>query len=493
MQSAFTSQTLAEIFRDLYLGERSGTLVLKGEISKAKIFFDRGLLTFAYSDMEGGDLGRRLLATRQISSGALDEAGNADADSAGLATSLLKRGLISRDALVSTVMDIIRETVRSTFQWAHGTACFVEGAPSPEVVELDVLASFETILQGILDMREFEPISDALKGLDNRIRVKKPSPVPLEKLKLSPSYGFILSRVDGSVSAVEILSTLPDEEANGALRFLFGLLVMGVLEFDPALGEGPFRVSVILRDHADRRAMEQIQEQSIRQAYEQLRNQSPHEILGLPPSAPRANIEQAYEDAKQAFSRDRLLPSVREKFRSELAVLESRLIEAFLTLTQVRVHTDPQAIAAANHDVGADDLLVRVEMDKTRSKLALEQASKVAETYFTKARHAERENDFHNAIQYGKLAISYNPEDARFYFFLAACQVRNPDPRWQHQADQNFTKATQLDPWNAEYWITLGLFYKKRGLKLRARRQFEEALKLAPAHEVASLELEGLG
>jgi len=100
--------------------------------------------------------------------------------------------------------------------------------------------------------------------------------------------------------------------------------------------------------------------------------------------------------------------------------------------------------------------------------------------------------DYYNAIQYGKLAISYNGDDARLYFMLADCQVRNPEARWQRMAEQNYTKATQLDPWNAEYWISLGRFYKKRGLSLRARRQFEEALKLVPEHEEATKELESL-
>ena len=88
-----------------------------------------------------------------------------------------------------------------------------------------------------------------------------------------------------------------------------------------------------------------------------------------------------------------------------------------------------------------------------------------------------REGDFHNAIQYGKLAVSHNGEDARYFALLADCQVRNPEARWQRMAEENLTKATELDPWNPEYWISLGRLYKRRGLKLRARRQFEEALK----------------
>jgi tetratricopeptide (TPR) repeat protein len=59
-------------------------------------------------------------------------------------------------------------------------------------------------------------------------------------------------------------------------------------------------------------------------------------------------------------------------------------------------------------------------------------------------------------------------------------------------AEQNYLRATQLDPWNVEYPLSLGRFYKRRGLKLRARKQFERALELAPSHEVATKELESL-
>ena len=103
-----------------------------------------------------------------------------------------------------------------------------------------------------------------------------------------------------------------------------------------------------------------------------------------------------------------------------------------------------------------------------------------------------REGDYFNAIQYGKLAMSYAPEDARYYFLLAECQVKNPEARWQRLAEQNYVEAARLDQWNAEYRVSLGRFYKRRGLKLRAKKQFKEALVLAPTHEGARKELDSL-
>jgi len=494
MQSPFSSQTLAEIFRDLYLSERSGVLSLSRESLEKRVFFERGLIHFADSTEETDELGRLLVDEGKVSAGALEEARRDINEPMDLARALMNRGLIGKPSLSRTVNKQLDSVVQSVFRWEGGTARFVETDRYPELFESDILTTFELILHGIFAMTEFEPIRDAMRGLDNRLRVRKPSPLPVERLTLSPEHGFILSRVDGTTTVKEVLSILPQTEEKQAARFLFGLLVMGVLEYDPPLGDGPFKVASVLRDHADRRALERMQEQTIRQAYAQIKNQNPYEVLGVTPSASRAAVERAYEEAKALFSRERLLPRVRDGFRSELAVIESRLIEAYLRLNEPERHgsaAEPAA-QALRADLGADDLLVRVEMDKTKSKLAQEKASRVAEKYHSKARKAMREGDYHNAIQYGKLAISYNEGDARYYSMLADCQVRNPGPRWQHQAEQNYTRATELDPWNADYWISLGRFYKKRGLNLRARKLFEEALKLVPEHAQATQELETL-
>jgi tetratricopeptide (TPR) repeat protein len=496
VQSHFSSQTLAEIFRDLYLGERTGVLELDRDGAQKRIWFSRGLIHYAESYEDFEKLGRRLVQDKLLSAGALQEAESGRTTGVSLAQGLVNRGLIAREPLGNAIKAIIESVVRSVFRWEGGAARFKDESEGEPVFDTDVLMTFEVILQGIFTMTDFDPIGEAMHGLDNQIRLRSPAPLPVERLTLSASHGFILSRVDGTCAGAEVLSVLPQHEEALALRFLFGLLVMGVLEYNPSLGDGPFRVANILRDHADRRALERMQEQTVRQAYAQMRTQNPYEVLGVTPSTGREAIEQAYEEAKGLFSRDRLLPSVRDQFRSELAVIESRLIEAYLRLTQadtvgaVRNAPIPQGL---DENSAVDSLLVRVEMDKTRSKVALEESQKVAKSYFNKATKAQRDGDFHNAIQYGKLAISYDPEDAKLVYLLAECQVRNPGPRWQHQAEQNFTKATELDPWNAVYWISLGRFYKKRGLKLRARKQFEEALKLVPEHPEAESELAALG
>jgi len=495
MHSHFSAQTVAEIFRDLFVSERSGVLTLSNDEHEKRVYFDRGLILFVESTDDEDDLGRALLRTGKISVGALDEA-RSNVGQSGLPECLIVRDLVSRETLAGTVSKTVDRALKSVFQWEGGTAQFREEVAAPASLDSDVLSTFGSILQGIFHMSHFQAIHEAMLGLDNCLRLRESTTVPVERLSLSAAHGFILSRIDGNSTVRDILTVLPPEEEDSSLRFLYALLVMGILEYDPPVAEGAFRVANILRDHADRRALERMQERTIEHAYQQMSEQNPFEVLGVSPYAERKTIERAYAEAKSLFSRDRLLASVREKFRSELAVIESRLIEAYLKLSQPDVIASRPAESLPPvdaEDLGVNDLLVRVEMDKTKSKLAHEKATQVADRYYAHARKAVREGDFHSAIQYGKLAISYNENDARYYYLLADCQARNPGPRWQHQAEQNYTRATELDPWNADYFICLGQFYKRRGLQLRARKQFEEALRLSPQHGVATRELKALG
>ena len=494
MQTHFSSQTLAELFRDLFLAERSGVLHLsRGDVEK-RIYFDRGMILFAESDLEDEDLGRRLIHEGKLSAGALAEARRSVSEPKDLPQALVNRGLIGKETLSHTVRYIVERVVQSVFVWEGGSARFSQGWLLQEIFETDVVATFEILLRGIFHMTDFAPIKEAMRGVDNRLKLRTPTPVPLERLALSPTHGFLLSRVDGSTRVDQILSILPPGQEDLACRFLYGMLVLGVLSYDPPVSDGPFQVTTILRDHADLVALERLQEQAVLEAYQGLSKKNPHEILSVGSSAKRDEIERAYEDAKERFSRERFLPRVREKLRSELSLLESRLVEAYLTMSQARPHDSVRVedMTTLPADTTVESLLVRVEMDKTRSQMAIEENSRLADVYFGKAKKFVREGDYFNAIQYCKLAISYNPEDARYYFLLADSQVRNPEARWQRLAEQNYIKATQLDSWNAEYLVSLGRFYKRRGLKLRARKQFEQALQIVPAHAIAMQELETL-
>jgi len=496
--SHFKSDTLAEIFSDLYHMERSGTLTLKrGDLVK-RLHFDRGMIVYAESAVADESLEAVLVGDGRISTGALAEAGSSVEGPAGpreFAEALVRRDLIGRASISQAMTKIVERVVCSAFRWEEGEFDFTEGTGDETVFETNILATVQVILGGVFGMSAFEAVRDAMAALDNRLRTCESVPIPIERLTLSATHGFVLSRVDGKTSINDLLSILPPEEEDAAARFLFGLLVLRVLELDPPLESGPFRAHHLVRDHVDRQSTERTQERAIRQKYEQVTNQNPYEVLGVGTSATHDEVARAYEQLKAQYGRDQLTPKIRDQFGAQVAVIESRLVEAYLTLSQP-THVKPRRTAIAGvRKTGpvANDFAVRVELDRTQVKVEADQQHEVADNYYAKARRCMREADFHNAIQYGKLAISHNGSDARYFCLLADCQARNPGGRWQRMAEENYRRATQLDPWNPDYWLHLGRLYKKRGMKVRARRNLEEALKLSPnkadiLDELSSLE-----
>ena len=65
-------------------------------------------------------------------------------------------------------------------------------------------------------MANFDPVYEAMIGLDNSLRLRDPMPIPIERLTLSSTHGFILSRLDNHTNVAKLLSLLPNEEEEAA-------------------------------------------------------------------------------------------------------------------------------------------------------------------------------------------------------------------------------------------------------------------------------------
>jgi Tfp pilus assembly protein PilF len=68
--------------------------------------------------------------------------------------------------------------------------------------------------------------------------------------------------------------------------------------------------------------------------------------------------------------------------------------------------------------------------------------------------------------------------------------AQSKNPRWKKDAEENFLKASERDPTNAEIYAHLGSLYAKGGLHSKARDMFKKALQWDPANEVAQEGLE---
>jgi Flp pilus assembly protein TadD len=86
--------------------------------------------------------------------------------------------------------------------------------------------------------------------------------------------------------------------------------------------------------------------------------------------------------------------------------------------------------------------------------------------------------------------VRLNRNKGGYYLLLAMSAAKIPE--YSRKAEEYFLKAIELEPWNPEGFVGLGILYKKEGLLTKATRQFQKALEFDGEHEVARNELASL-
>jgi len=69
------------------------------------------------------------------------------------------------------------------------------------------------------------------------------------------------------------------------------------------------------------------------------------------------------------------------------------------------------------------------------------------------------------AVSFLQNACDQDPSKAEHFHYLAMAQSRNP--RWKKDAEENFLKALERDPTNAEIYSQLGTLYAAAGCTRR--------------------------
>jgi tetratricopeptide (TPR) repeat protein len=116
--------------------------------------------------------------------------------------------------------------------------------------------------------------------------------------------------------------------------------------------------------------------------------------------------------------------------------------------------------------------------------------SKGAEIHFRQAKTLYHNGRYEEAISLLEEAVRIKDDKGDYFLLLALAQSRIPALR--RKAERNFLQAIELEPWNPEALIGLGMLYKKEGLVARAKKQFERAVEADPEHAGARQELRSI-
>ena len=179
-----------------------------------------------------------------------------------------------------------------------------------------------------------------------------------------------------------------------------------------------------------------------------------YEILGIPKTATSAEVRQAYARLARERHPDRF-PDPAEKARAQEFFKE--LTTAFNALSNERSRRE-------------------YDVESAKPKVAVPEA--IARQAFETGAQRFKARDFHEAVQQFRVAVRHAPSEARYHAALGSALAHNP--RWIREAIEAMEQAVQLDPARAGYQVELARLLHGQGLKLRARKVAEAALRLAP-------------
>jgi hypothetical protein len=224
-----------ELLRAVHVGRRSGHLHFAVGRERKSLRILRGQIMVGSSDAQGEHLGDVLVRYGLLSQADCERAVAVllrERRPLGLVLAEMK--LLDRARLEQAIGLHVREILFSVLERPGVSFAFEEAAESS--VETDLrcpLSTGEVILEAARRMQDPAFVRRVLGDMDRVLAVASDPALAPKGMGLTPTDGFLLSRVDGTLSAREVVSLIPlpleDTE-----RSLFGLLCTGAVGYlDP--------------------------------------------------------------------------------------------------------------------------------------------------------------------------------------------------------------------------------------------------------------------
>lgn len=220
------------ILRGLYVGRRTGTLTFERQGEHRGVHFRRGSIVNADTDVREDRLGSVLSRSGRLSDADRKRAeGFALRDRKRLGSVLVEMGLMDRPALEEALALHVDAVLAKVFAWTEGHYEFREYAELPLADEMTLRVSTgDLILQAAHGVGDPDVVRYNLGDVDRALVASSDPLLRFQRIRLSPLDGYVMSRVDGVLTAREVVQLVPAPRAD-VERSLFGLLSTGVIEY----------------------------------------------------------------------------------------------------------------------------------------------------------------------------------------------------------------------------------------------------------------------
>lgn len=525
MHGQLGEKLVADLIREIAHKNASGLLRLsRGKTIKA-LFFDSGVPVYAISNLSNEQLENKLITEGLASQEQIDQAKQRADRPYRMPSTLVEMAVIAEGQMRKLVRDLVIEILRSLFEWTEGDYVFDARIRAAHDVTLE-MSTADILLEGARHGAGIKQIADALAPPDGVLVRAKTRTAQLDSGRLMSIESYVLSRIESATSVSEVgsLTGIAESDAHRAVCALVAAGFLKVVGHERnAADEQEF--------YAD--AMDRLREDVARRLHFYA-SADHYEVLGVTRQATTAEIKAAYYQLAKKFHPDRHHHSEHGELRGQLETLFALITQAYDTLSEpsqraayderirkspnsqpsTLINTPPIAkveppqngsvappangnseLKAKHHHARSSGALPFANPDTIApaeapqsARAAINNPAQVAEQFYNRGRGLFEKKQYHGAVHMLREAVKLDPSRAPYHFHLGMALVRNP--RTRHEAEEHLSKAAELDPYNAQIRVKLGLLYKEVGLTKKSNNYFKEALSLDPDNRVAKHEVE---
>ena len=450
---------IASHLRDIFFNKKTGRLIFRrGDILKY-FFFEKGAIFQVKTNQPDERLGEILYKLERIPKDAHVKIEEYIEPNKNLGEVLKSRGVITEEDLAEALAHQIRESVLNTFAYVDAEMEFQD---------------HEGSYGGADESRVSVPLL-----IEYGIRRMQPNPLLAGFLaRRTPALGRrtyaylltleerdILEKINGTDTAEIVLRTLT-VPADQFWKSLYLFYCLGVVDLsgEPAAEalspKDRLRPQTVSRPDVPQPVAE------VMAFRDTLPAMTLYQILDVPKTAPEEDIKKAYFQMARKFHPDRFDRHIVAEFKAQIDEVFDGITNAYRVLSNKesrRVYDAKTATAQTQDDV----------QDTYRK----------ADTKFRQGKTLHGQARYDEAIAYLEEAVRVRKDKGDYFLLLAMCESKLP--AYIRKAEQDFLKAIQLEPWNPEGHVGLGLLYKAEGLQTKAVKSLEKALEVEPGHAAA--------
>lgn len=222
---------LAEVFRRIVREERSGDLQVTTPDAIKTVYFDRGFVVFASSDLQSDRLGESLIEAGRISRQEFAAASMMmKTTKQKFGRVLVQSGIVSEEELGQLVAAQVNRIVLSLFSAKRGMYSFDERATTIPIELMVSLSVYRILMDGIRRMTSKKLVLTGLPPLATEVKVVDRPPFTFDVRKLTRMEKEVL-RVASDGASLERIAEIIGGNEGVPLRACYGLVAAGVLGF----------------------------------------------------------------------------------------------------------------------------------------------------------------------------------------------------------------------------------------------------------------------